>query len=430
MWELVFDDKGVTASAAGFADDVARAGVTDLFVFSHGWNTAEDSARRLYAELFPLVENAASGVAGLGTIGFVGVLWPSLWFPETKASVAPASGSTQAAGSVEEARSGTDALSGAEIAASLATGFADPAPVLALGRILDEAQEAARAGVADDVLVRRFEEFHALLGSLAATVPEYEDAGERALLTSTDPTGTYQALAEVFGSAPAGGAQQGIGDWFGRALGGAKDALRVFSYNVMKARAGEVGRKGLGPLLSTLRGVRVHLIGHSFGARLVSFALAGVGDPSPVASLLLLQGAFSHWSFAHAKDNPFGEDGALHAYANRVRGPLVATYTRFDLAVCRWYPKASFLARADQSASTAGRWGGMGEDGFQAVTPSADRVMRADGTTKYDFEPGTFYRVNAEDVINDTRADAFAGAHSDFVKPAVARLVVAAASHS
>ena len=52
---------------------------------------------------------------------------------------------------------------------------------------------------------------------------------------------------------------------------------------------------------------------------------------------------------------------------NMWTGPLVATYTKFDLAVCRWYPKASFLARADQSASTAGRWGGMGEDGFQAV---------------------------------------------------------------
>jgi len=50
----------------------------------------------------------------------------------------------------------------------------------------------------------------------------------------------------------------------------------------------------------------VHLIGHSFGARLVSFALSGVGAPaaSPVASLLLLQGAFSHWSFAHAQDTP------------------------------------------------------------------------------------------------------------------------------
>ena len=76
----------------------------------------------------------------------------------------------------------------------------------------------------------------------------------------------------------------------------------------MKARAGDIGRGGLGPLLVELHrrspAVRVHLIGHSFGARLVSFALGGIGSPaeSPVASLLLVQGAFSHWSFAHAQD--------------------------------------------------------------------------------------------------------------------------------
>ena len=68
---------------------------------------------------------------------------------------------------------------------------------------------------------------------------------------------------------------------------------------------------------------RVHLIGHSFGARLVSFALAGIDSPqrSPVASLLLVQGAFSHWSFAHAQDNPFGRPGALNAVRS---GPRTA----------------------------------------------------------------------------------------------------------
>ncbi|HEX8932639.1 MAG TPA: hypothetical protein VF788_00255, partial [Pseudonocardiaceae bacterium] len=127
----------------------------------------------------------------------------------------------------------------------------------------------------------------------------------------------------------------------------------MLSYNVTKTRAGDIGRSGLGTLLAELHrrspGLRVHLIGHSFGARLVSFALSGVGEPadSPIASLLLLQGAFSHWSFAHAQDNPFGKPGALNAWANRVHGPLVATFSVYDWAVCRWYPKASFLAQDD-----------------------------------------------------------------------------------
>lgn len=435
-WDLTFDADGHLHTGGGLAGEVTAAGVTDLFVFCHGWNTSADSARKMYDSMFSLITTAATGVAGLGRIGFASVFWPSLWFPETSASVRTAAGSTQAAdGAVEDARSGTDALSGAEIAESLVQGYDDPAQqktVLTLGQILDEADDAARNGASDDVLSGRLGEFHALLRSLSPAMPESEDAGERALLTAPDPVQAYQDLADVFGSAPAGASTQGIGDWFGKALGGAKDALRVFSYNTMKARAGVVGRSGLGPVLATLRGVRVHLVGHSFGARLVSFALTGVGaaQDSPVASLTLLQGAFSHWSFSHAQDNPFGVDGALRAFRDRVRGPLVATFSSHDFAVCDWYPKASFLARADESASTVGRWGGMGSDGFQSVRPSDDRVMRADGGIRYGFKSGTFYRVNASSVINNETADRFAGAHSDFQKPAVAQLLVAAAAHA
>ena len=251
----------------------------------------------------------------------------------------------------------------------------------------------------------------------------------------TDDSGVYVfATRDAFGSTPPAGAQQGFGDWFGKAIGGAKDVLRVFSYNTMKARAGTVGRNGLGPLLAALHAqspaVRVHLIGHSFGARLVSFALSGVGEPasSPVASLVLLQGAFSHWSFAHAQDNPFGSPGALNAYADRVHGPLAATHTVYDWAVGVWYPKASFLAHQDAAAAVADRWGGMGSDGFQAVKPAEDRAMPAQGGTSYDLAPGTFYRIDAASVINDTKNEPFSGAHSDIKKLPVAQLAAAAAA--
>jgi hypothetical protein len=174
----------------------------------------------------------------------------------------------------------------------------------------------------------------------------------------------------------------------------------------------------------------VHLIGHSFGARLVSFALSGIRKPadSPIASLVLVQGAFSHWSFAHAQDNPFGSPGALNTFADRVHGPLVATFTVFDWAVGVWYPKASFLAQQDTEAVVAGRWGGMGADGYQAVSPSEDRQMTAGGGTDYGFKAGTFYRVNAAQVINKVDGQPFSGAHSDIRKPAVAELAVSAAA--
>jgi hypothetical protein len=439
-WELSFDEKGGLRSSRTFVEEVASAGVGDLFVFSHGWNTSEQAARGMYEDMSALIEAAANGAPGLGKIGFASVFWPSLWFPDTPATTSSAAGAQQAAGGAIVAdRSGAHVLSGAEIAESLRPGFEDSAQqkkIAELGQLLDDADDAARAGASDELLTEKFHEFHAALRSLAPAAPEFEDAGERALLSATDPVQTYQDLADIFGSAPAGGAQQGIGDWFGKALGGAKDALRVFSYTTMKTRAGEIGRRGLGPLLAALHGrapgVRVHLMGHSFGARLVSFALAGVGAAaaSPIASLMLVQGAFSHWSFAHAADNPFGEDGALRAVADRVHGPLVATFSEHDFAVCRWYPKASFLSRQDESASVAGRWSGMGADGFQAVKPADDRTMVATGGTRYGFRSGTFYRVNAASVINNEHLQSFAGAHGDFVKPAIAQLVVAAATQS
>jgi hypothetical protein len=445
-WDLQFDQNGqLTAPAQGdFLDEVATAGVTDLFAFSHGWDASADSARGLYDQMFPMIRNAAHGLTGIGKIGFAGIYWPSLWFPPTPATPPPAAGAPQASdGAPVGLSAGTAALSGADIASALAPGFADPvqqATLTQIGQLIDQGQAGAGSAEPDAAKQQRLEQISQLIKSLLpppAPDGEYEDSGETALLLTDDPVTDYQAAADAFGSAPSAGAQQDIGDWFGKAINGAKDALRVFSYNTMKARAGTVGQNGLGPLLAALHArspaVRVHLIGHSFGARLVSFVLSGVGTPadSPVASLLLLQGAFSHWSFAHAQDNPFGSPGALNAYADRVHGPLAATHTIYDWAVGVWYPKASFLAQQDAQAVVADRWGGMGSDGFQAVKPAQDLAMPAQGGTSYGFTPGTFYRIDAASVINNTTGEPFSGAHSDIRKPPVAQLAAAtAAAHA
>jgi hypothetical protein len=448
VWDLQFNENGqLTAPAQGdFLNEIATAGVTDLFAFSHGWGTSQDSARGLYDQMFPMIQNAAHGLAGIGTIGFAGIYWPSLSFPPTPATPPPAAGAPQAGGDAPVGLSaGTAALSGADIASALKSGFADPAQqdaITLIGQLIDGRESAAGSGEPEAAKQQRLEQISQLIKSLTpppAPDGEYEDSGETALLLTNDPVTDYQATADAFGGAPSASAQEGIGDWFGKAINGAKDALRVFSYNTMKARAGTIGRNGLGPLLAALHtnaptsAVRVHLVGHSFGARLASFALSGVGTPadSPVASLLLLQGAFSHWSFAHAQDNPFGSPGALNAYADRVHGPLVATHTVYDWAVGVWYPKASFLAQQDAEAVVADRWGGMGADGYQAVSPAQDRAMPAQGGTNYGFEPAVFYRIDAASVINNTNGEPFSGAHSDIKKLPVAQLAAAtAAAHA
>jgi hypothetical protein len=443
-WELVFDEDGrlVQLDEEAFFIQLESSGVEDVFVFSHGWNNDANAARSLYDAMFPLIAEASGAVEGVGRVGFVGVLWPSVWFPETPAHVSEPGDSGQAhQGVAYDETSGSDALTGAEITESMLSGFAresDRKVVNELGRLIDLADESARAGtLSEDDQERLIREIHDLAKSLAPSggLLAEEDDGETQLFVSEDPRADYQRVADTFGTSPAGEDTEGLGDWFRKAVEGSKDMVRILSYTIMKHRAGTIGAVGLGALIAKLPQrtprVRVHLIGHSFGARLVSFALSTVGDAarSPVRSLLLIQGAFSHFAFAHAEDNPFGKPGALHEYVDRVRGPLVATYSPFDYAVCRWYPKASFLSREDtEDVAGATRWDGMGADGFQAVQPSAQLSLLAGRPTAFDFRPGTFYRVDAGWVINDVDQSAFSGAHSDIRKQPVAELAAAAAA--
>lgn len=450
VWDLEFDEKGALVDAAAEQALISGAGdrgVSDLVVFSHGWGSSRADAENLYAGMFPLIRDAFAQRAGLGPVGFVRVFWPSLWFPPTNATPPASLASTQAdGGPLRPPKAGTEELTGAQIADSLKAGFADQGArdtLTEIGALIDQGQQLVLDGGTDDAKRALLEQISTRIAALTPAGPGpdasgVEDRGETGVLLATDPMAAYAATAGIFGTAPSSGAQQGFGDIFGKAVQGAKDALRVFSYAQMKTRAGTIGQQGLGPLLARLRqqqgAIRVHLAGHSFGARLVSFALAGVGQPgdSPIASLTLVQGAFSHWSFSPQAGNPFGVAGALDGYGDRVHGPLVATHSVYDWAVGVWYPRASFLTQQDQSDSTpAGRWNGMGSDGFQGATPCQSLTMPAAGPVDYGLTAGTFYRVDAQAVIDNVQGQSFAGAHSDIRKPMVADLIAqAAAAHA
>lgn len=440
-WELVFDEHGTLTSGSPDAviAQMSAAGIDNLFVFSHGWNTQQGQAEQLYQQMFPLIATAAGQRPALGTIGFVGVIWPSIWFPDTPgaAQALPAAGMRAVGASPAGPVDVTVTLTGTEISDALAGSF-EPAKqdlLAEMGRLIDQGQRAAAAGSAThDEQARNVARFHALLQQLTAgTVDGLEDSGETALFDTADPLDAYQTLTTAMGNAT-GGDAQGLGDIFNRIWDGAKDALRIASFWAMKARAGTVGRAGLGPLLESLHthapAIRVNLIGHSFGARLVSFALSGITGPSasPLTSLLLIQGAFSHWCFASQRDMPFGQPGALFGFADRVHGPLVSTFSKFDWAVGTWYPKAAFLAGDDtQAIDPAPRWGGMGSDGFQASAPQADLNIGPPGTD-YHLLGGTFHRADGNLVITNTGQSAFAGAHSDIIHPQIAWLAVCAAN--
>src|SRR4029450_11745292 len=252
-------------------------------------------------------------------------------------------------------------------------------------QLIDELTEMLAEQPADDAAINAF---RTKLGELLASEhpgridKDEPDDAERGIVELNDRKGRERLVgvgnnAEKGGSAAKGGTV-GLGDPFKKLWDGAKDVLRIATYWQMKNRAGAVGRDGLGKVLSRLPqdapDVRVHLIGHSFGARLVSFALSGLPAPmtqtkSPVKSLFLLQGAFSHYAFADELPHDRTRSGVLKGMAARVDGPLLTTQSLRDYAGGVSYPAASIVNHDDDAAfdNPSQRWGAMGHDGAQAV---------------------------------------------------------------
>jgi hypothetical protein len=415
-YEVEFAEDGRLLGDGGLAAAVAAGGIDDVFVFSHGWNSSPDSARNLYREMFGLLGEVLSRHAPdrAARTAVTGVIWPSLLFPDDDPAAPPAQVAAASSGQAL-----TDALKPAF------PGHEDD--LTQIGKLLDT------KGGPDQLA-----DFHQLARSLVSTpsLDGGEDSGEAAARDL--PSGVVLNYYSGW-PAPDGNAAHGFHNPLDGLWEGAREVLRTLSYYEMKNRAGVVGRNGLGPFLSGLaapvgsrepdqqggaRRPRVHLMGHSFGARLVAFTLSGLADgltgpASPVKSLLLIQGAFSHFAFTQALPFDRSRAGALAGYRDRVDGPLLATFSGKDRAVCWWYPLASMLRRQDSNsqADLLLRWGAMGGDGYQvddAVTVS----LGAEGCG-YPFAPGVFYRLDANAVIQAIQSP-FSGAHSDISHPEVA----------
>lgn len=446
-WELRFDGQGDTDPVLRerLLTELPGQGVSDLFVFSHGWNNDPETAKRIYGRFFELVEPLlAQHGSDAARVGVAGVIWPSMaWLDEPIPDFPVEDGGAVSLGDV--------ALSDGDLVTALKAIF----PLADQQRQLDELAALLDERPDDP---ERLDDFHRLLKGLVESDPSgetaVEDAGEVAMLTddAVEVYGRFLASSEVLlaGGGMAGDEEPaaglsvadplrldpygaaGLADLGGRLWSGAKVALRQATYFVMKRRAGAVGQQGLGPLLGELSAVRpqlrVHLIGHSFGARLVSFALAGLPpglDPSPVKSLLLIQGAFSHFAFARTLPYNAGRAGALAGQEARVDGPLVCCFSVHDTAVGVLYPVASFSSREDAASRSdlAYRWGAMGHDGAQNV--DSDKVFILAVGKPYPLSRGRFLNVDAKDVVREGRP--LAGAHSDIFHPELAWVAVSGA---
>lgn len=450
FWELTFDADGDpdTGHRDTFLAEVRDRGVTDLVVFSHGWNNDRHIAHKLYRGFFGLLAAQLRHVPADRpvTVGLAGVIWPAQrWsdepIPDFAAAAVAAGGGGAASltGPGPTVSGASPATLDAATLASLHTMFpAAAGPLDTMARLLggpptEEAQV----------------EFHRCLtefSELAGTAGD-DGEGDRAGPdpASGEPRMLLDGHAVLFeryrdtlraSGVPldAGGTgTAGLGDALRGIWHGAKESLRQATYWQMKNRAGTVGRAGLGPVIgqlhSTAPQVRVHLVGHSFGARTVSFALAGLPDglqPSPVKGVTLLQGAFSHFAFARPLPFDANRSGALAGMLGRVDGPLVTCFSVHDSAVGTFYPLASIAAREDSAASQSAffRWGAMGADGAQGVNAKLDAIRLAGPGTAYRFSPGQALNVDASEVVRTGGPPS--GAHSDIVHPELTWVVLAA----
>jgi hypothetical protein len=86
--EVEFNDTGCVVApdrARQCVKEAPQQKITDLFVYSHGWNNDYTTARKHYQRFFEVargVLTARVGATAGSGVGIVGVLWQSILFPD------------------------------------------------------------------------------------------------------------------------------------------------------------------------------------------------------------------------------------------------------------------------------------------------------------------------------------------------------------
>jgi len=222
-----------------------------------------------------------------------------------------------------------------------------------------------------------------------------------------------------------GGSVQGIGSFFGSVLGGAGKLANMTTWYQMKSRSGVVGETGVARAARALKAdplnVKLHLVGHSLGGRLMaSCAWALTEDPMVRPdSLTLLEAAFSHFGFS--PNNGQGLTGFFRDVIAKkvVKGPLLETFSAQDTVVGYVYAVASRLANDNVKAigDASDPYGGIGRNGAQKTPESVVDQLHEPGTP-YTFQTNVVTNLDGSgglitshgDVTNDHVTYAFASA--------------------
>jgi hypothetical protein len=404
--EAQFDKNGTLESPVALP-----AGVTDLFVISHGWNNSADDARNLYRALFTnFVAVARPNDLPGRSFAIAGVIWPSKKFDELVAVSGAPAGAQGAAGvraADESSRKAVEAKLD-----SMKELFTEPAQRQLLGEV-----KALVPDLEDKASARRMfvEKVRSLLDPSAANREDASDSffksggddlmdnlkvDEEDLDPEVAGTGGSASLPLGVGStAVASGGAAGLKDVLSGFKAAAMNVLNYSTYYEMKARAGTVGKNGVAKLVDQLAPSvqKIHLVGHSFGGRVVA-ATAANSTTDKIRTLALLQTAFSHNGFSKSMKGFFRSV----VDQKRVHGPILVTHTGNDKAVGIAYPLASRI-NGDKTAAFGDKddvFGGLGRNGAQQMQDGETIVgtLSAVGAD-YAFKTGTFFNLEASEFI-------------------------------
>jgi hypothetical protein len=389
---------------------ILPADVDEVIVMSHGWNNDQADAESLYSRLF--TNFAALGGAPRGKAAIVGVIWPSKRFDELVAAAAQTNGGGGAASVGSKASKESDAMLVARLRemATFFTSAQQKATLKELETLIPDLEDKASAR-------RAFvEKVRSLLDPKAADKEDasktfFTDDGAEIMKrleiaeedfddTITGDNGGSASLPLGVGVVkPATGGAAGIFGFLSGIKAAAMNVLNFTTYYEMKSRAGKVGANGVAPFIDSLPAhvKRIHLVGHSFGGRVVTSAAAN-STTDRIASMSLLQTAFSHNGFSKEKKGFF----RTVVDKKRVNGPIIVTHSVKDKAVGIAYPIASRL-NGDTTSGLGDKndnFGGLGRNGAQhmgAGEVNEGKLLAAGGA--YQFRPGVIFNLEANDLI-------------------------------
>ncbi|HMF74643.1 MAG TPA: hypothetical protein VK604_03180 [Bryobacteraceae bacterium] len=434
FFSLNFDEKGVLQGAEFNELGQRAAAATDAIFLAHGFRNSADDATSLYTKFLQtfrghLARPEFQEVAGRKFV-VAGLFWPSLQLPE----------------SFKSQDGGVQAADGdAPLSASLVQKLQDLKTVSPEHAVQLDAAIALLPHVEDDAAAQ--DQFSDLLlaltdgGELDATegLQQIRQQPGSVLLQKLSlpvilPTQAADAgfdrggvaSLDDFTAGSANGSTQGIGSFFGSILGGVDKFINLTTWYIMKNRSGVVGANGVAKAVRDLKAsnaaMRIHLVGHSLGGRLMAACAKSLAQ-SPLLqpdSVTLLEAAFSHYGFS--PNNGKGTAGFFRDVIDKkvVKGPLLETFSFQDTAVGANYAIASRLAGDNVKAigDASDEFGGIGRNGAQLTSESVFLKLKTAAAPggPYAFQTGVVTCLDGSgglikdhgDVTNENVTYAFA----------------------